>query len=1237
MHPTAGPKDSILQPPYYDGQRLPLSSLSPPQFESFVFACFLKIQRETGIRITGKPSGSGDAGFDVEGESVATQRGVCLQCKRLQSPLGTAQVAEELAKVAATSTLDGSNIGVHQFLCSSSISQTLRRQIREHSRQQLIDAASAKLMDDGLGSLARLRGRLEAVGRDPREVVEQYVRQLDQLVVWGADEFDAALSSNWIELQDVVEQHFKVATVVREHPRATFNRSGYLATHRNFTVVVEPRIRNAALPEGLATSSAADPRQYGTMSTHTLKSLDDIRQMDDGELAIILGDGGIGKTAALSLLRANTARESSDSMLAVVISLANYLPGSINATIHQELGVVHGNWQTLPDRILLLCDGLNECPAPHMQAFLNELKPLLDRNRVVCVIATRDSSRRSRLVLPKKPSACVQLEDLTPMGVRRLAQAELPNDEASEFVRAYRALSDRSGSPHFWTPFAVLAAIGLWREAAELPATLGEILQALLLGRCRRNNELGDELAPDVILQLAGALAFHGIFHDGRLECPATQAGKWIGQARQLCSDALGVSGMKDTEVVNLLIQHELLRKTENGHLHFGHQLIAGALSARFLARNWRQHGQTLGESVADDAWVFAAQLVPDGERIDFLKAIFEADVVLGSQAALEMPREIQASAEQWLLYSVAPQHPEVARARALHGLSNLKSENAIGKLRQLAVDKRDPVHYAARRALSASGDVAFLRALLVEMDRIKSTPITMTGGNVAVWECAPLPVRLDLARQRLIESSPGDLVAESLFHVAYERDADDEEIVVRHLDAASDLGTWQVALFALQQIAPQRATKKANAAISAELSITGKANLIRSATSAGIEIDVSLAFACATADLSDVEASTESNFHLGQLIDDVLRKKMLPPELVEQVEKKLPPSLGERRLRLWQLAAQCPSLMLAKYSLECIRQWGDDAGSACAFFLEQHKLRNEYADELLTACETGLRSELDWHCWRTERALKLVAELGFSADVVELLSSAIRRLSRVREVVERESVHELDLVEQDIASKISASTPRHGFEYLVSSLIPAAALARKLLPKELLLSFLYYDTHSIAYVRDDFRAIFSDLDDEEIDTILVAITDEWTLLSGLLALSIRPATPVRIDLLRRCLESGYMHPAKRHLIEQAIDACWNDGILVMVTDVIARIEDWPEAAADLFWSFVRMVARHLVTGDVAILQQALARAVTPFARRILTIWRDGVSRGEFKLPVTQFEAEKNLQHTDLSPPRLPQ
>jgi energy-coupling factor transporter ATP-binding protein EcfA2 len=1067
----------------------------------------------------------------------------------------------------------------------------------------------------GLEQLARLRDHLERENRVPSDVVEAYIQRLDELVVWGAEEFDVALSSNWKELQNVVERYFTVATVVREHPRATFDRAKYVANHRDFSAVVTPRIRAAVLPDGLAASSAADPRPRIAPRTRALTSLDDFHELDAGELVVVLGDGGVGKSTSLALIRATIPRESADSMLAVVVGLANYFPGSIDAAVHQELGVVHGTWRTLPDRVLLLCDGLNECPVAHMQTFLDELKPLLENHRVACVITTREANLRSRLVLPTAPSACVQLEGLTPVGIGRIAQAELGVDEAAKFLAAYRALSDRSRSPHFWTPFAVRASIELWREAATLPATLGEILQKFLVSRCTRNSELTAELAStDVILQLAGALAFHGMFYDGRLECPAIEAGKWIAEAKKLCADAFGISDLKDVEIASLLIQHELLRRTKTGQLHFGHQLIAAALSARFLAADWRRHTETLDGSIADDAWVFAVQLVPEEDQVDILRTIFEADLTLGGRAAHEMPAAIQAKAERWLFQAVAAESPEISRIYALHGLANLRSTNAIGMLRQLAIDKSDPVNYAARRALAASGDVSYLHGLLVEMDRLKAAPIGFSGGNVAVWECAPLPVRLDLARQRLSTSTPGDLVTESLHHIAYERDAGDRDIVIRHLDAASDLIAWRVALHTLHQISPKHAAEKANAVISAEASPVTKAVLIRSAAAAGVEVSVSLAFECATADLPDSEASVEDNFRLSQLISDVLRNAALPSNLVEQLEQELPTSQGERKIRIWQLATQCSSRTMAIYAIECIRQWGEDVGYACNFFLEQHALRREYANDLLKACKAGLLLQEDWFCWRTERALALVGELGSSPDVLGQLSLAIVRLDRVRKAIESGNVEVLDCDERKVADQIAADSLRHSLGHHASYLLPAAARARKFLPQEVLLSFLYYDMNSIADARDDIQLVISELADDDVDRVLASISDEWILLSSIRAAAARPVTSVRINLLRQCVESSYLHPAKLHILTEAIDTCWNDTVLAMVVHVVANIQYWPDSSETLFWSFIRMVARHVIPNDVPVLEQALAGARTPFSRRVLTLWRDGVSKTRFEL-----------------------
>jgi hypothetical protein len=596
----------------YDGRRLPVEALSPDEFENFVFSCLLCIQEILGLRVTGKPSGSGDGGFDVQGEVIASNRLACVQCKRQKEPLGVPQVAGELAKVAATAALEGSDVGEHRFICTGGVRNVLTKQIREKTRQQLAVGAGEQLATASSGELATLRERLEKDGADPRQVAESYVRGLDLITAWGLQEFDAALSPRWVDVLQIIERHFSITTVVREHPRASFDRSAYLSEHIEFRTVVEPRLSESSLPAAITASTAADPRVASVISTRRIKTLYELADLESGELAVLIGDGGVGKSTALQLIRAEVLRTTPDSSLSVMIPLVNYSSGGLDRAIHQELGVDQGTWRSLPDRVLLLCDGLNECPSSNVQDFLDELKPLLKRCRVACIISTRELTRHKKVILPQQPVVCVKVEGLTPIGIRRIAEHELQDQTPETFVNAFRSLADRSGSPLLWTPFAVMVALGLWRLTATLPTTLGEMLETLLQARCARDAESSEQgLGTEVILRLASSLAFQCLVVDRRLQCPAGEAGRCVREAKIYCADALGVSDMTEMQVVDLLARHELLQVSHSGHIGFGHQLMAGALAAPLLSNTWQNHMGSLGDPVADDAWIFAARLVP--------------------------------------------------------------------------------------------------------------------------------------------------------------------------------------------------------------------------------------------------------------------------------------------------------------------------------------------------------------------------------------------------------------------------------------------------------------------------------------------------------------------------------------------------------------------------------------------------------------------------------------------------
>ena len=1203
------PTDAAGRKPLYDGRGFPVDTLSPDEFEKFVFGCLLCVQDVLGLRITGKPSGSGDGGFDVQGEAIVSKRLVCVQCKRQKVPLGTSQVAEELAKVAATATLEGSDVGEHRFICTSGVRTILLKQLREKSRQHLAVEAGERLVNALDDELASLRVRLEKSGADPRQVAESYVHRLDQLTAWGLHEFDAALSPRWSEVLEVAERYFKIATVIREHPRASFDRAAYVAEHLDFRAVVEPRLSDSSLPEGITAASAADPSVSPVTSSRSIKTLHELAELEPGELAVLLGDGGVGKSTVLKLLRAEALSTTPDSALPALISLANYVPGGLDRSIHHELGVDHGTWRSLPDRVLLLCDGLNECPSANVPAFLEELKPLLKRSRVACILSTRESSRHRKIVLSQQPVACIKVEGITPITIRRIAEHELRDGTTDIFVAAYRSLADVSGSPQLWTPFAVMVALRLWKLSAALPATLGEMLETLLTARCARNAELPEQSpGPEVVLHLAGALAFQCLIIDRRLECPALEAGKCVREARKHCADALGITDMQETQVVDLLARHELLQISEGSNLSFGHQLLAGALAAPVLSRVWRDHLDCLGEPVADDAWIFAARLIPKEHVEDFLEATFHIDLMLGARTARELPDKLREFALRLLDRAVAEESPETVRLRGLFALARLGSRGAIARLRKFASDVDSPTHYAACNALAATGDLNYLRQLLLAVDAMCSYGFKMSGGDVGIWEAAPLPIRLDHARQRLSECNAGEPVGESLSLLDYERDTADVVLVEKHLRAASHLAAWQSALYALHEMSPIRAKKVLEETLSETSKPTDMAVFMHSAALIGIDIDVRVAFECAVVELSPDESDAHAEYQLSKLISGVVAKSTLPPNLVAIIERELPSSSGERRNRLWQIATGCKISSIAEYAAAFIEQWGADLGNACNYFIGQPELARARRQQLVDLCENGFENEQTWYAWKTWRALALVGELGFSVKAANHLSAMVQRLARIQRALEADDIVSLSPGDAKVLESTKSEHTRFHVGELAAQLIPAAAQARAFLSADVLLSLLYFNTHSYSGVVEHLREALSGLSDADIDEVLNQIEESWTRLSGLVAVCARGSTEIRVDMLARDLRQSYAHPAALHLVREAIEACWCKAVCEMVAKTVAEIPTWSKHESQFFWDFVRAVSKRVGPDDQAAFEAEVSGARTDFARRILKLWSDHAS-----------------------------
>jgi hypothetical protein len=1194
--------------PLYAGRDFPFHELTPEKFEDFVFASMQCIAGDLGLRIIGKPSGTGDGGFDVQAELIDSNRSVCIQCKRQKDKLSSPQAADELAKVAARSKLEGANVAEHRFICTGGVRTKLIAELRESSRDRIAFLAGENLATANTGELSTLRKRLDEAGHDPREVAESYVRNLDVILAWSSHEFNVSLSRRWNEILEIAERYFQLETVVREFPRASFDRSAYIDEHLNVRLIIEPRLAPSVLPAGVTTTSTADPGWHEAPSPKTITNLLELAEIEPGGVAVVLGNGGVGKTEALRRTRALILQARSDSTLPILFPLTKYIPGHLDRVIEQELGVVHGTWRSLPDQIVILCDGLNECANSTARAFLSEIELLLKRKQVACIIAMRDATGRSKIVLPPATYAFVRVESITPIGIQHIAEATLNGENADKFLHNYRTIADTSSSPLLWTPFAVRTALKLWQINAELPASLGAMLEVLLASRCERNAEQDrDQLDPEVILLLASALAFEALIVKGQLECAAGEAGRWIQIAKSSCQHALGVSAMSDLQIIELLIAHDLLRRSEAGLYGFDHHLVAGALAAPLLAKCWREHLHALVDQVSDDAWVFAARLIPSDDISGYLDSLFHSDLILGARAARDLSSNAHQHAMAILKSCVAIGAPEPMRIQGVFALAALASPEAIILLKTMADDSTSDVFQAARKALAMTGDPVFLKTLLDMVEIMTAAPIQISGGDIAVWQSAPLVKRLDAARQRLAECSPGNYVGESLILIAVERDKDDVMLIESHLLAAKDFKAWGKALHALNLVASDRAKAAVGVATSGDGGSAYKARLFRIASLAGVTIDIQRACQCVIAYQAAPEGDPHEGYAITQLIDDIIANAIIPVEIIETIAHELPRSTGDRRAHLWGLAMSCKSAALADLAASCIQAWNEDAWHACNYFLHHLDVAYERQATLTAACEAGLRREPEWWSLRTERTLALMARLGFSEKTTALLSSIVERFHRIREAIENGTLASL-LPDDGAMLKDFSAHPNLGLEMRMANFLPIIAQARHALPTKSLTDLLRVEFHSKA-ASEELREALSDQIDDDIDATLTDIQDPMTLAKSLVAMCPRGATETRIKLLDHLLRTAHTHPAIMHQVCEAVESCWSQPVLEMIVKAVSDIPTWSDFDIQIFWTFAHLVGRKSSNDDEAAIEAAMSHAKTAFAKRILELWRVSASQ----------------------------
>lgn len=1199
--------------PLFEGRRVPFESLDPGDFEACIFALIACVQSRLNLKVTGQPSGSGDGGFDVQAESTSTGRLASVQCKRQKQSLGKALAAEELAKVAATSALEGSDVGEHYFVCTGGVTRELRRLARAVDRTDLAEAALQALSAATEGPLKNLREQLEAAGRDVGQVVRGYVNGLDRLQPWSIDEFDSFLSPDWGSVLEVLGRYFKLASVVSEHPRPKFDREGYSRPYATFMLAVRPRLEEGAAPSDILEASGANPHRE-TEPRRRVESIDDLVGISPGETIVVTGDGGAGKSALLEYLRATLLREGAHDSLPVVLSCGDYAPGNLSSLINQVLGITHGTWEALPDDLVLLCDGINEAATTRVSALFTELKPLLDRGSIACIFTSRADSRGIPLALPTPPSAYVVVESLTPSGVTTLARHVLDANDAQRFVVPYLSLATQSYSPVLWTPFAVLTAIRAWEDTGAVPQSLGEMLDTVLSARASRDVELPDavsaaagEVSAETVLNLARQVAFHLLLERQQLHCDLTDAGEVMLHAKAKCSRALGIDSLSSTDIEGLLRRHGWIVRTNVGSLRFQHQLLAGALAAPILASTWRDHLKAIGPHVADDAWVLAARHLPEDQVEDYLKTLLETDLMLGARAANELSTANQDACLDHLEAGLLAHQSESLQVASLFAIGHLGTANAVQTLIQVCNGSQGDLGFVARRALAYSGHAGFLRNVLVEVDRMRAGGLGVSGGNVSIWEAAPLPIRLVLARERLNAAAPGDPVNESLGLVAIEENPDDLPVVETHFRAADDHAAWWRAFAAIAQISRVRAQELYAEFGASHPDPCEKVIFMNAAVEIGLDVDPDEALDNVIAEATAPTRTLSSDVSASDLIKNLISKKPISERAAKVVVDGLPESDGELRLRLWNLARFIKSKELHEFALQRVRSHGEDCGQACNYFLGQEAARAACKDELSNVCERLLADENQWFTFDLWRVMDLMAAVGYTVAAAESLSQMALRLSAILKGVEQGTPPELSEHEISVFGRVEdldAQKARIRLCTDVSRMVKPISGAVSLFEESTLLELLRFDlVHNS--VTEEARDIFRAADGAKIDEFLSTLKDPWAVKSGLLLTLPIEITEVRAELVTREIVRSYNHLAALNLLKQAVELAWNARLCRAVVDAVVQIEPWTDYEEQFFWDMIRAVAKRVEPANQGIIEQGLAQVRTEFGNRILSIWLD--------------------------------
>lgn len=739
-----------FKPFLYQNNQLPLSELSSDAFEDFIYQSLTLLGEQKKFRMQSGRQPSGDEGFDCTAKNTIDNELVCIQCKRYNNTLYTGTVVEEIVKVALNGVLFKSKPKYHYIITSGTVSQQLRKELRQEKYTDL-KAACKKLLDDKKLQLTLIE-KVENKSIDPYDTICNYLDSLNDLIVWSSIDFQNELVVIWSKLHDVLEKHFSLAVVFKEHPRPDFNLSDYINKKQSKNQKLIPlHFQQAPLPNNLTVEGNRNSIEGLVWSINNV-----ISSLKEGKNILISSLGGSGKSSTLSIIENELINSLDDiQFLPIRINLRNYSRNTLKQKIDQELNINYGSWRSLPFKFIFLFDGLDEMLQHDTQAFIDEMNTVIYGYSFI--LTTRSTGLNIETILPSL-NYSISIQPLSYRCAFQIAEKTFQGKELQTFYDEYRNRLSSIGFSFLSLPFSLSLTIDFYKKNKNIPDRIEDILEYWIESKIKNDaTKIKDTTnkvnqIPKQYVEQAYSLILYkskiekklfsipkDSFHEIIMDCYND-----LSSSNSYITNSLNIN-----EFVSMISHYEVFILEENSHYSTPHPIISDYLIAKLFAKSWQNH---LGVSLVNsfyDIWLYSSNFINEEEREEFLTALLSFNLILGARVSKKFGGKFVETTEKVILENEQSEKV-LKRSEAIYALGILGTENCLERLRS-TTDYIDAHHPGQRlRSLAINGDKKTLYKILVKEEHMAQVPMKVSGGTYEIWFKSPPSIITDIARSRL-------------------------------------------------------------------------------------------------------------------------------------------------------------------------------------------------------------------------------------------------------------------------------------------------------------------------------------------------------------------------------------------------------------------------------------------------------------------------------------------------------